>query len=649
MVGVDDLYTLQIGVLALVILMAMLTVYHLLFRRANFSWRRLELLQDRMRFASLALVFLLPIYWLSLKIPDLNAWYPACQAALGYAVAMTGCEFILCFLLDSSAGPRVGPVIQRLVRLPIYGIPGLIVASFALGLPILDVNFQARVGAVVLLYLALHMSYVYIFRELPWQHPLTKVLVSRLRLWVYAVLIGEVTYFASLHLGVTDLNSAFTLYFRASVGFLMASVVAEGILVCTFDYYFPEIRRIEVPHLFRDLARGVCFLAVLAFTAIVFLKKDPSSVLVSSAVLSVAIGFALQETLGNFFAGLALRLARPYTLGDRVQIMQLTGQVQKIDWRSTAIVDTVGDLIIIPNSKLAQEPIINHSSPVRTTGRYIEVGLHYRHVPNQCKKVLLEACLSVPDVMREPAPQVFVLSFDDSSIKYRLLFFIADFSQRFRIDSLVREAIWYHVRRHDMEIPYPTRSLYVRKPDQGIDAEHEVRSLLDQVDFFKELAKEDLQQLARRAHFDLYAAGEKVCIQGEAGDSFYIIKNGRLEVSAVDSEGDVFLSLELKAGQYFGEMALLTGEPRSATVKAQTDSELIRLGKEDLRHILRVSPQVEEMISKVLAQRKMQTQQARVEAEEERISRAMAAGESAEGVEQLTQQFLRKIRDFFSY
>ena len=645
----EDITTLQSGAAALAILIATLLIYHLIFRHATFSWPRLERLQDRLRYPTLALVFLLPTYWLCLKVPEFNAWFYVSEAGVGYAAFMMISEFVLCFLLDSPHGPRVSLIFQRLVRLPLYGVPGMIVICLAVGLPILQTNFQARVGAVFLLYLALHLSYAYVFKQLPWQHPLALALRNSLRLWVYAILLGAVVYFAIEHLDLSDPRSDFALYFRAGLGLLVGSTLAEALLVGIFDYYFPDVRKVDMPHLFRDLARGLSFLAILALTAVVFLKKDLGSVLVGSAVLSVAIGFALQETLGNFFAGLALRLARPYSLGEMVEVLQSTGRVQKIDWRSTAFLNNQGDLVVVPNSKLAQEAIINHSSPITTTGRYIEVGLHYRHAPNICIQVLLEACGSVPDVLTDPPPEVYVLRFDDSAVVYRILLFIPDYGQRFRIESKVREAIWYHTRREDLEIPYPIRNVYYRKPDQGVDAEREVRSLLDTVDFFAELAEADLQVLARRAHFQLYAAGEKVCVQGNPGDSFYIIKAGRLEVSARDSEGEVFLSLELKPGQYFGEMALLTGEPRSATVSSKTDSELIRFGKEDLRHILRSNPQVEEIISKVLAQRQLQTQQARVEAQEERISRALAAGDQGDGVEQLTQQFLRKIRDFFSY
>jgi CRP-like cAMP-binding protein len=176
-----------------------------------------------------------------------------------------------------------------------------------------------------------------------------------------------------------------------------------------------------------------------------------------------------------------------------------------------------------------------------------------------------------------------------------------------------------------------------------------VRSLLDSVDFFQVLDEDDLAVLRRRARYELYAAGEKVCVQGQPGDTFYIIRRGRLQVTAKDPEsGDVYLTAEMRAGQYFGEMALLTGEPRSATVAALTDAELLRLRKEDLRAILTENPKVEEMISQVLAERKLKTDLARQEAQEERTSRSLSPSAN-EGLQVLSQQILAKIRDFFSY
>lgn len=645
----NDLYVLEKATAGLIILVVGLGLYHLLFRRVA-AEGRIGLLQDRLRYVSLGVVFLLPLYWLTRQLGDLAHYIQFARVLLYYFTLLVVVETGLCFLIDRPGKPpRIPATINLVLGIIIYAALGLVPLSAVLDLPLLDAHFQARLGSVFVLYLALHLSYTYVIKWLPWKHPLAVSLRNRLRGWTYMTLLALVIYYAFIQLNILPEDSQGMGYFRAGIFTLTGFLAFEAVMVCLFDYYFLVLRGTDVPNLFRDLARGLGYIAIVALSAVVFLKKDLSSLLLGSAVISVAVGFALQETLGNFFAGLALRLARPYTLGDRVEVMAMSGIVQKIDWRSTAMINNQGDLLIVPNSKLAQELIVNHSSPAPSTGRYIEVGVHYRHPPNLVKKIMLDAAYSVPDVLEAPRPEVYLMGFADSSVNYRLRVFIRDFSERFRVDSKVREAIWYHFEREGVEIPYPIRNVYWLKPNSGVDLEREVRKMLDSVDFFSVLDAEDLAQLTRRAHYQLYAGGEKVCVQGEPGSSFYIIKSGRLRVTAVNEMGETFLSAEMNPGQYFGEMALLTGEPRSATVAAITDSELIRLGKEDLRFIIRGNPQVEQVISKILAFRKIKTQKAKIEAEEERTSRLSSVSEKGEGVEQLTEQFLRRIREFFSY
>jgi small-conductance mechanosensitive channel/CRP-like cAMP-binding protein len=625
-----------------------LTIHHLILRRVSLPYPSWQRFQTRLRVPALLPIFMGAGLHLVGGVPSLQEYSHAVEVLLYCALLVTLLEAMLSPLMDGSEESRLSDGFQLSLRLFLYGGSAALSAAWLSGVPLLDPVFQSRLGTVLVLWLSLHLSYTYLVKWLPWQHPLTLALRARLRFGLYLLLLTVVTYFAVLHFQVYATDDHQLNYYRAAIFLVIGSLIFEGALVSLFDYYYPLVRRWDVPTLFRDLARGLGYLAILAITMVTVFKKDPGSLLLGSAVLSVALGFALQETLGNFFAGLALRLARPYTLGDRLELLGVSGNVHKIDWRSTALVNNQGDMLIIPNSKVAQEALTNHSSPSGVTGRFIEVGVHYRHAPNLAKKLILEACQSVPEALREPIPEVYLLDFADSQVTYRLRYFIHDFAERFRIDSKVREAIWYRFNREGVEIPFPIRTIYHAAPEAGVDVEREVRGLLDSVDFFKMLDEEDLATLRRRARYEIYAAGEKVCVQGEPGDTFYIIRKGRLEVTAKDAEGNIFLSAEMRAGQYFGEMALLTGEPRSATVAALSDAELLRLRKEDLRAIFKENPKVEEKISEVLAERKLKTDQARQEAQEERSSRGPSSANS-EGLHQLSKQILAKIRDFFSY
>jgi len=636
------------SVQALGVLLLGIALHHLLLRKLTLPWKSWSRFQMRLRVPSLIPIFTGALLHLAHGVEELKPFERGLELFLYYGILVTLLEAMLSPFVDGSEESRLPDNLQTWLRVMLYGGTAAIFTALVCGVPLFDPEFQIRLGSVLVLWLSLHLSYTYLVKWLPWQHPLTLALRQRLRVLLYVLLMAVVVYFGLLHFGVYQSEDHHLAYGRAAIMVIVGTLIFEGMLVSLFDYYFPLIRHWDVPTLFRDLARGLGYLAILGIVMVTVFEKDPSSLLLGSAVLSVALGFALQETLGNFFAGLALRLARPYTLGDRIEVGTVTGNVHKIDWRSTAMMNNQGDLLILPNAKLAQETIINHSSPTSVTGRFIEVGVHYRHPPNQVKKLLLESCASVREALREPEPEIYLLNFADSAINYRLRFFIHDFSERYRIDSKVREAIWYHFHREGVEIPFPIRTIYHAAPETGVDVDREMRSLIDSVDFFKVLDEETLAVLRRRARYEIYAAGEKVCVQGQPGDTFYIIRRGRLQVTAVDQDGEQFLSAEMRAGQYFGEMALLTGEPRSATVTSMTDAELLRLRKEDLRAIFTSNHQAEEMISEVLAERKMKTDQARQEAQEERSSRGPVSA-AGEGLHVLSKQILAKIRDFFSY
>lgn len=625
-----------------------LMLHHGLLRAARLPWSEWPHFQARLRVPTLLPIFLGTLFLLARGNDTLAPLLRGLTPFLHYSLVMTAVELVLTPLFEGPRSLRLPESVGSTLRLTLWFglllLPVLLVAQ----VPVFDPVFQERAAATAFLWLALHLIYVYLVKWMPWRHPLALALRQRLRLGLYVLLLCTVAWFAMLHFETVRPGDVALTYARALLVMVMGGLAFEAVLVSLFDYYFPLLRRWDVPTLFRDLARGLGYLALVAIVMVSVFKKDPGSLLLGSAVLSVALGFALQETLGNFFAGLALRLARPYTLGDRIEFASLTGNVQKIDWRSTALSTNQGDLLIVPNSKLAQETIINHSSPTSVTGRYIEVGAHYRHAPNVVKQVLLNAAASVPECLSEPSPEVYVLNFSDSAVTYRLRFFIDDFSQRYRYDSKMREAIWYHFHREGVEIPFPSRVLYQGEHRGGVDLEREVSSLLDQVEWLALLDESHLALLRRRARYEVYAAGEKVCVQGHPGESLYIIRRGRLQVTAQDEQGNQFLSAEMRSGQYFGEMALLTGEPRSATVTALTDAELLRLRKEDLRTIFLENPQVEEVVSQKLAERKLKTDLARQEAQEASDNRANSSG-TVEGLQVLSQQILAKIRNFFSY
>jgi small-conductance mechanosensitive channel/CRP-like cAMP-binding protein len=640
---ITERHNLHVALGALGLFITMVILHRVIFKGWKGGSTVTRAVRDRLRWLSLPLLILVPLWWAATQLEPLFF--------LSAELFVTSCFVGAVLVLEAirTTLSKKLKVSDRVLAALLYVLPTFVFLLSVLQVNVLDGVTGYALGTVLALFLFLHLIYSYLFKWVPWKHPLSRVLRQRLGPWVYLGIMGSTLYFAMLRYPGLSVGERTLAGLGGGLILLGILVASEALLATIFDFYFPVARKSEVPTLFRDLVRGLVYIGLfLAFVGFV-LKRDLDSLLVGSAVITVSIGFALQETLGNFFAGLALRLSRPYAMGDFVQVGDIEGRVDKIDWRQTSVYTFTGDYMILPNSMLAKEPINNYSSPSTLHARDIRVGLHYKHPPNLVIATMEEVLSHVEAVLPHPAPEFHLLDFADSSINYRIRFWINDYEGRFRIDTEVRVGLWYAFNRGDLEIPFPIRTL-IQEPVTEKKNVEEILGFLKTVDFLEALGEECLRSLAQDARFQLFAAGEKVCVQGQPGDSFYIIRSGQVEVTVKDDQGETILNFEMPVGNYFGEMALLTGEPRSATVSAVTDAELLTVSKDDLRTVVVANPEVEKIISNVLAQRQLRTEQAQQEAEEERATRdGRSKKEGGNSLEQLSEQLLRKIQAFFSY
>ena len=237
-----------------------------------------------------------------------------------------------------------------------------------------------------------------------------------------------------------------------------------------FDFVFNRTR-VRIPSILRDLIQvGVVALVVLA---ILYQRGlDPLSLVTTSAVLTAVVGFALQGTIANVFAGLALHTDRTLGIGDWVQAGTMVGRINEIKWRSTSLWTEDGDLVIVPNSRLLDVEVQNLSRPDDVHRMWIKVGFHYRHPPNTVKRILLDAVHGTPGVRTTPAPDCLLLDFADSAILYGLRYWISDYAQHAVIESEIRTRIWYAARQGGLEIPFPIRTIVMPMIAPEIAVEH---------------------------------------------------------------------------------------------------------------------------------------------------------------------------------
>jgi small-conductance mechanosensitive channel len=379
------------------------------------------------------------------------------------------------------------------------------------------------------------------------------------------------------------------------------------------DYALPVKARAS--NIFWDLILILLYAVVLMVVLRATLHVDLTSLLATSAVISVIIGFALQETLGNIFAGLAMQLQKPFEPGDWIHFGTHLGRVHGIGWRSTRIVTRENERLEVPNNLIAKETVINY-----TTGSVADevfIGLPYEQPPNRVKEVLLRVLRHAHGVARHPEPEVFAMEYGDNAIKYRLRFWLNDYGPQEHVRDAIISNVWYALRRQAIDIPFPIRTVYLHQArgDEDVKAEQEHRLMaeLRQVDFLDELTDDELKMLLPNTRVHQFGNGEVLMHQGEVGDFFHILRHGTVAVMAQGANGGSIHIRDLNAPTFFGEIALLTGEVRNASIVARSDVEVLELNRDAFTHLFRERPESLNDVSEVVAKRITETRE-RVEA-----------------------------------
>jgi small-conductance mechanosensitive channel/CRP-like cAMP-binding protein len=422
------------------------------------------------------------------------------------------------------------------------------------------------------------------------RHIRSKLLISCGLFAAYAVADG-----VAAHAPISD-------DLRRQIGVAAPLLFAFGIVNVGVVLAINPWRVDRIPEKFPNIVQDALIIALFAVTATLFLQEK---VLATTAVGAVILGLALQDTLGNLFAGLAIQIEKPFRVGHWVTIGGKDGQVSEITWRATKVRTKAGNFVIVPNSALARDTITNYSEPTLETRVDIEVGASYDTPPNAVKAAIQEALRDDPAILRHREPEVLLADFGPSAIVYRVRVWTDDFSADERVRDRVRIHVYYAFRRLGIVIPYPIQ-VQIEQPAAAATAENQpaIADPLAGVDIFGALSDSQRRALAEGARRSLYAAGEGIVHERDNGSSMFVISHGEAVVTLVDGEGAADEVARLRPGDFFGEMSLLTGEPRTATVTAATDCELLEIGADAFRRVVMPEPALVERITMAVAARR---------------------------------------------
>jgi small-conductance mechanosensitive channel/CRP-like cAMP-binding protein len=384
-------------------------------------------------------------------------------------------------------------------------------------------------------------------------------------------------------------------------------LVVRALDVFTFDLVLSRKRRVSVPPLLRDLVALILYAILFSSAALNILKFDWKTVVPAGAVLAAVLGLALQDTLGNLFAGIALHLEDTFEVGDVIRSGEYMGRVEHVSWRGTRVRTYNNDLVVLPNSVIARERI-EVFPKTNLNARVLQIGVDYHIPPATVIDVLKQAASHVEGVEREMPCIARVGSFGDSSVVYEVKYFMRDYMQRDRIDADIRKAVWYAMRRNEIAFPFPIRSFQPYAPpahDRATLSRDEVLRRLRAVDVLEPLSDASHDAIGNAAAVHVYSKGETLIRRGGAGNSMFVIHGGTVSVRVPDENGSGVRELaQLGEGAVVGEMALLTGETRTADVVALTDVTAIEIGKAALEPELREHPDLAAALAWTVASRR---------------------------------------------
>jgi CRP-like cAMP-binding protein/small-conductance mechanosensitive channel len=384
-----------------------------------------------------------------------------------------------------------------------------------------------------------------------------------------------------------------------------------------FRLILPAVK-LTPPRITEDLFVIVAYVAWF-MVRLRYAGLDLSSILATSAVITAVIAFAMQDTLGNILGGLALQLDNSIEVGDWIKVDDISGKVVDIRWRSTLVETRNWETVVFPNSQLMKNKFLvlgrRTDEPVQWR-RWVWFNVGLDISPSRVISVVETAILNtdIANVAKNPQPNCVLMDMDNKGYaRYALRYWLTDLAPDDPTDGAIRWHIMTALQRAGLKLALEEKSIHITKENEKYDeAIHQREVLLRiktlrRVELFSAMTDAELKSLAERLRYSPFSRGNIITQQGdERSHWLYIIINGEADVLLNTPDGGKRLINTLGKGSFFGEMALLTGAPRRASVLAKTDVECYRLDKEAFEEILLARPSIAEEVSHILAVRTAQ-------------------------------------------
>lgn len=405
----------------------------------------------------------------------------------------------------------------------------------------------------------------------------------------------------------------------------------------------PAIRRRtgrQAPRILANMVYASAFIAT-GFLVLKFVfQYQIGGLAATSGIITLIIGVAIRDMIADFFSGIAINLERPYTIGDWLELSPgLVAKVVEQNWRATRLITQAHQTVVVANNDLASRQFLNYSLPNRQYRESFDIVLNYTTDPDRAENILTAAILSTEGLAEDCDHQVRIKGFEERGVIYQIRFWISDFSDKVRLRHRVAANVLKFLNQAGIPIPYAQHEIVMtrrRRPRR--EPRIAARRLLSRIDWLEPLNDAELETIASVAIGCEFAKGEEICREGDTGTSLYLVVEGIAEASTTNPAGAMVKIGQIEPGNAVGEMSVLTGEPRGATVRAVTNIYALQIRQDDLLPVLRERPEIAIRLGKIMAART-------------RANQALPMGGNAveldNTADSLAAQIARKITTFF--
>ena len=326
-----------------------------------------------------------------------------------------------------------------------------------------------------------------------------------------------------------------------------------------------------------------------------------------STILGIVVGLALQDTLGNLFSGIAIQADQSFQVGDIISITNHgIGTVESVSWRGVKIRTFQNKLLVISNSVIGKETI-EVAPKENLNARIVHFNTLYTNSPAKVIQIVREAVRQVENVSPKRRPKVRIRNLGDNGIDWEVKYWLENYRRHNDTDALIRQRIWYAFQREDLDFAYPTRTIYTAKQSEEeevfVETEDEICERINNVPIFAPLSSEESERIAKNCAVRVFAPEEPIIKRGQEDKSMFIIHRGSVNVQ-IKENGIPKTVSSLREGDFFGEMSLFTGEPRTADVVADTETQVLEIMPFIMKPILEKNPELTVVIGEIIEERR---------------------------------------------